>query len=131
VLSAFDITSDKIEEVVVAPMEENGKDLPLGKNLGDYVNSKGRMVVDHFVQREAARRIVEVGSERFFGLSGYVSDPRQTNLGVRTYEYERLAMLMSIVQNVFIDNNWVANEYLERCKKGQWTKPSDDEALKC
>lgn len=46
-LSAFDITSDKIEEVVVAPMEENGKDLPLGKNHGDYVNSKGRMVVDH------------------------------------------------------------------------------------
>jgi hypothetical protein len=67
--------------------------------------------------------------ERFFGLSGYVSGPRQTNLGVRTYK--RLAMLTSIVQNVFIDDNWVANEYLERCKKGKWTKKNDDEALKC
>jgi len=58
-----------------------------------------------------------------------VSGPRRTNLGVRTYE--RLAMLTSIVQNVFIDDNWVANEYLERCKKGSWTKKSDDDALKC
>ena len=40
-------------------------------------------------------------------------------------------MLTSIVQNVFIDDNWVANEYLERCKKGKWTKTNDDEALKC
>ena len=40
-------------------------------------------------------------------------------------------MLTSIVQNVFIDENWVANEYLERCKKGKWTKMNDDEAVKC
>ena len=143
VLSAFDVNSDKIQEIIVAPVEEKGKDLPSRKNLGDYVDSKGRMDVlqffqDHktyfpnlwtIVQREAARRTVEVGCERFFGLSGYVSGPRRTNLGVRTYE--RLAMLTSIVQNVFIDDNWVANEYLERCKKGSWTKKSDDDALKC
>ena len=143
VLSVVDITSGKTEEIVVAPVEENGKDLPSGKNLGNYVDSKGRMDVlqfyqDHkkkypnlwiIVQREAARRIVEVGCERFFGLSGYVLGPRRTNLGVRKYEH--LAMLTSIVQNVFIDDNWVANEYLERCKKGKWTKKNDDEALKC
>jgi hypothetical protein len=45
--------------------------------------------------------------------------------------YKRLAMLTLLVQNVFIDDNWVANEYLERCKKGTWTKKSDDDALKC
>ncbi len=45
--------------------------------------------------------------------------------------YECLAMLTSLVQNVFIDGNWVANEYLERCKNCQWTKKSDEEALKC
>jgi hypothetical protein len=143
VLSAFDLNSDKIQEIIVAPVEEKGKDLPSRKNLGDYVDSKGRMDVlqffqDHkkyfpnlwiIVQREAARRTVEVGCERFFGLSGYVSGPRRTNLGVRTYE--RLAMLTSLVQNVFIDDNWVANEYLERCKKGSWAKKSDDDALKC
>jgi hypothetical protein len=71
----------------------------------------------------------EVGCDRFVGLSGYVSGPRQTNLGVRIYE--RLAMLTSIVQNIFINDNWVANKYLERCKKGKWTKMNDDEALKC
>jgi hypothetical protein len=143
VLSAFDMKSEKIQEIIVAPVKEKGKDLPSGKNLGDYVDSKGRMDVlkffqDHtkrfpnlwiIVQREAARRTVEVGCERFFGLSGYVSGPRQTNLGVRTYE--RLAMLTSIVQNVFIDDNWVATEYLERCKKGKWTKKSNEDALKC
>ncbi len=58
----------------------------LVKNLGDYVDSKGRMDVlqfyqDHkktfpnlwiIVQREAAWRIDEVRCEQFFGLSGYV-----------------------------------------------------------
>ena len=85
--------------------------------------------MDHCPAGEAARRVVEVGCEQFFGLSGYVSGPRRTNLGVRTYEW--LAMLTSIVQNVFIGDKWVANEYLERCKKGKWTKMNDDEALKC
>jgi hypothetical protein len=32
-----------MEEIIVGPVEENGKDLPSGKNLGDYVNEKGRM----------------------------------------------------------------------------------------
>ena len=47
----------------------------------------------------------------------------------RTYEY--LAMLTLLVQNVFIDYNWVANKKLKRCKKGSWTKKSDNDALKC
>jgi hypothetical protein len=50
VLSVFDITSGKIEEIIVAPVEENGKDLPSGKNLGDYIDSKGRMDVIQFYQ---------------------------------------------------------------------------------
>jgi hypothetical protein len=78
------------------------------------------------VQWEEARHIVEVGCERFVGLSGYVLGPRQTNLGVKTYEC--LAMLTSLVQDVCIDDNWVANEYLERCKNCQWIKKSDNEA---
>ena len=73
--------------------------------------------------------MVEVGCERFFGLAGYVSSPRRTRLGVRTYE--RLAMLASIVQNVFIDNEWVAKEYLRRCKNGSWKKGRTDDAVKC
>ncbi len=86
--SAFDVNSDKIQEIIVAPVEKKRKDLPSHKNLGDYVNSKGRMDMlqffqDHktyfpnlwtIVQREAARRTVEVGCEWFFGLSGMCQD---------------------------------------------------------
>ena len=64
-----------MEEIIFGPVEENGKDLPSGKKLGDYVNEKGRMDVlkffeehkKHFptlwiiAQREVARQVVEVG----------------------------------------------------------------------
>ena len=69
------------------------------------------------VQREVSRRVVEVGCERFFGLSGYISQPRRSMLGVRNYE--RIALLSSILQNVFIDAQWVApDEYLKCSKAG-------------
>ncbi len=59
------------------------------------MNEKGRMDVLKFFeedkkyfptlwiidQRQAARRVVEVGCERFFGLSGYISSPRRSRLG--------------------------------------------------
>ena len=50
-------------------------------------------------------------------------------MNVRTYE--RIAMLSTIVQNMYIDNEWVAQEYLRRCKQGAWTKEGTDDALKC
>jgi hypothetical protein len=68
------------------------------------------------MQREASHWVVEVGCERFFGLSGYVSQPRRSTLGVRNYE--RLAMLATILQSLFIDPSWVAEEYLRRSKAG-------------
>ena len=71
-------------------------------------------------QRESSRRIVEVGCERFFGLSGYM---------VRTYEC--LAMLASIAHTVHIDDALVAVEYLKRCKVGSWKKENTVEAVKC
>ncbi len=94
-----------VKEVYVGPTTKRGKDLPSGKNLFDYIDKQGRMCLVRFfgdhkdrfptlwihVQREASRRVVEVGCERFFGLSGYISSPRQTRLGVRNYE--RLAIL--------------------------------------
>ena len=45
--------------------------------------------------------------------------------------YERLALLSSIVNKVYIDPEWVADEYLRRCKAGEWKKYIDEEALKC
>ena len=81
------------------------------------------------VQREAARQVVEVGCEQFFGLSGYISSPRRSRLGVRTYK--RVAMLASIIQSVYIDDDWVAQQHIEHCKKRSWKKENTEEALKC
>ena len=132
------------KEIWVGPPDECGKDLPSGKNLFDYLcKVRGRMNILRFfndhqkifpilwivVQCNASRRVVEVGCERFFGLSGYISSPRRTRLGVRTYE--RLAMLASILKNVYVDPELVAKEYLRRCKSGAWKKENNVEALKC
>ena len=106
------------------------------------MNEKGRMNMlkfcgDHkkcfptlwiIAQCEGAQRVVEVGCEQFFGLSGYILSPRCSRLGVRTYE--RVAMLASIIQNVYINNDWVAQQYIEQGKKG-WKKESTEETLKC
>ena len=129
--------------IIVGPVLSRGKYLPSGKNLADYIDCRGRIYLVHFVgdhtryfptmcivvQCEASRRVVEVGCERFFSLSGYVSAPRRTRLGVRTYE--RLAMMASILQKVYISKEWVVKEYLRRCKKGAWKKENTEEALKC
>jgi hypothetical protein len=39
------------------------------------------------VQKKASTWVVKFGCERFFALSGYVSAPRRTRLGVRCYEH--------------------------------------------
>jgi hypothetical protein len=66
-----------LEEIIVGPVQDNGKDLPSAKSFETYVNEKGRIDVlkffdDHkkffltswiIVQREAARQVVEVGCE--------------------------------------------------------------------
>ena len=132
-----------VKEIFVGPATKRGKDLPSGKNLIDYIDKQGRMCLlcffgDHkdrfptmwiLVQREASRRVVEVGCERFFGLSGYISSPRRTRLGVRNYE--RLAMLSSILRVMYINPEWVAREYLTRSKSDTWKQTNDDESLKC
>ena len=113
---------EKTHEIIVGPVLSRGKDLPSGKNFGDYIDCRGRIDLVRFfgnhiryfmtmwivVQCEATRRVVEVGCERFFSLSGYVLAPRRTRLGVRTYE--RLAMMASILQKVYISKEWVAKK---------------------
>jgi hypothetical protein len=117
--------------------------IPFKFNLADHIDERGCMQLlkffcDHqkpfptlwiLVQKEASRRLVEVGCERLFGLSGYVSSPQRSRLGVRNYE--RLAMLSSIVQNVYVDVKWVAEEYLRCSKLNKWKKADDNDALKC
>ena len=137
------------KSIYIGPVLERKKDLPnqardgKKKNLADYLDERGRMDLVKFfsdfshifptlwilIQCLASIRVVEVGCERFFSLSGYISSPLRTQLGVRTYE--RLAMLASIVQNVYIDTHWVAQEYLRRCQAGSWKKENTAESLKC
>ncbi len=40
----------ELEEIIVGPVQENGKDLPSGKTFGIYVNEKGRMDVLKFFE---------------------------------------------------------------------------------
>ena len=54
-----------------------------------------------------------------FNLSGYVSSVKRTTLGVRNYKH--LTMLSSIMQNIFIDVDWVVKEYISKTNNGQWT----------
>ena len=128
--SKSSVLSGETHEIMVGPVTKKGKDLETTRNLADYICQRGQMKLVHFfkdhkkrwptlwivVQCEASRRLTEVGCERFFSLSGYISAPRRTRLNVRTYE--RLAMLATIIQNVYIDKEWVAEEYLRRCKSG-------------
>ncbi len=48
---------------------------------------------------------------------------------MRTYKH--VAMLALIIQSVYIDNKWVAQQYIEQFKKGSWKKKNTEEALKC
>jgi hypothetical protein len=80
-------------------------------------------------RKEAAIKGVEVRCEQFFNLSGYVSAPKRMRLGVRTHKH--LAMLALILPNIYIDKEWVANEYLRRYKCGAWKEKNTVEVLKC
>eukprot|EP00956_Cyclotella_meneghiniana_P033656 scaffold98044_cov37-Cyclotella_meneghiniana.AAC.1 len=127
----------------VGPVVSRGKDLPSKHNIADFLDKKGRLDIVRFfkvhkslfptlfiiVQREASRRVVEVGCERFFGISGYISQPRRSRLGVRNYE--RISMLSVILKCIFVDPELVAKEYLNRCKRGAWKKENTMESLKC
>jgi hypothetical protein len=136
-------SKDRAIEIGTGSVISEGENLPSGKNLVQYLDAKGRFQVLRFLKdhesqfpnlyvvarREASRRVVEVGCERFFNLSGYVSQPRRSQLGVRNYE--RIAMLSHLLNHVYIDPQWVAAEYLRRCKKGVWKKDNTVESLKC
>ena len=137
------LTKTKTFEIVVGLVKTREEDLPSGKNLADYIDNLGRfenlkLFLHHKVyfpvvwiqsQCEESRRVAEVGCERFFNLAGYVSSPKRTGLGVKTYE--RLAMLSCLLCKVYVDEEWVAQEYLRRCKAGAWKGKQDEESLKC
>ena len=40
-------------------------------------------------------------------------------------------MASSILNKVYVDVDWVANEYLRRCKTGAWKPENTRDAVKC
>ena len=47
------------------------------------------------------------------------------------YEIQAANGIAFIVHTVYIDNTWVAAEYLRRCKAGSWKKENTAEAVAC
>ena len=75
----------------------------------------------------ASLRTNEVGCERFFSTAGYVSSPRRTSLKVRNYEC--IATLRMNMQQVYIDEAWVVQQYLIFEKDNLWAKLDEREDL--
>jgi hypothetical protein len=57
----------------------------------------------------------KVGCERFFSIAGYVSNPKRTRLKVQ--HYEAIAILKRNMQQLFIDEDWVVQQYMQMKKK--------------
>ena len=66
----------------------------------------------------ASLKTNEVGCERFFSQAGYVSNPRRTRLNV--HNYEAMAMLKRNMQQVFIDEDWVVQQYMSLESSKGW-----------
>jgi hAT family C-terminal dimerisation region len=109
-------------------------------NLADFIEDDGRFNLLDFMELQknifpilhklvvcmSSIRTNEVGCERFFSTAGYVSCPRRTSLNVRNYEC--LAALRSNMKQVFIDEKWVVQKYLEMEKAKSWaTLDSNDD----
>jgi hypothetical protein len=133
----------KLIKLGVGSVSARRQDLPSGKNLADYIDKDHRMDILRFLsdhrtifpslfkiaQCEASRQTEEVGCERFFGLTGYVSAPRRSNLGVKNYE--RLSLLADILPKLYINPSDIATQYLMRCESGSWKKENTMDSLKC
>jgi hypothetical protein len=127
----------EIGDIRFGVVEERGDDIeanhPFKKcNLADFIDGKGYFNLVKFIGYNqqsfpfiyklaccvAALRVNEVGCERFFSIAGYVSNPRRSSLKVR--HYEALAMLKLNLQRVYIDEDWVVQQYMKMEKSKEW-----------
>jgi hypothetical protein len=124
-------------KVQVGIVEERGRDIeashPFRKcNLADFIDKTGYFDLVKFLAFNkqsfpylhklacciASMRTNEVGCEQFFSIAGYVSNPRRASLKVK--HYECMAMLKHNLQQVYVDEDWVAKEYLSTEKNKGW-----------
>jgi hypothetical protein len=138
----------EIGQIKFGIVEEPGDDIdanpPFNKcNLADFIDKTGYFNLVKFLGFNrhvfpflyklscclAAMRMNEVGCERFFSIAGYVSNPRRTRLKVR--HYEAMAMLKRNMQQVFIDEDWVVEQYkaLEKTKKWDSLEATNDQLV--
>jgi hypothetical protein len=59
-----------------------------------------------------------LGCERFFSIASYVSNPRQTQLKVK--HYEAMEMLKRNMQQIYINEDWVVEQYQHMEKTKGW-----------
>ncbi|KAL7524795.1 hypothetical protein ACHAWF_001091 [Thalassiosira exigua] len=113
------IKNGKAREIVVGSMLSCGVNLPSSLNFADYFGDKSslfnvlklKFFADHrgkfptlwtLVQCKATICKVKVGCACFFSLSGCISAPRPTRLGVRTYEH--MALLASNLPKIYVES---------------------------
>jgi hypothetical protein len=119
--------------IVEKPGEDIDATHPFKKsNLADFIDNKGYFDQVKFIgyNRDsfpfryklacclASTRVNEVGCERFFSIAGYASNPRRTSLKVR--HYEALAMLKHNIQKIYVDEDWVVEQYMTLEKNKEW-----------
>jgi hypothetical protein len=127
----------KIGRITFGVVEERGDDIDANHpfktcNLADFIDEKGYFNLVQFIGYNqqsfpfiyklacclAAMRMNEVGCERFFSIAGYVSNARRTRLKVR--HYEAMAMLKRNMQQIYIDEDWVVQQYQKLEKSKDW-----------
>jgi hypothetical protein len=120
----------EIVKIRFGVVDEKGEDLQATHpfkmcNLADFIDPNGHFDLIKFVAFNkqtfpfifklacylAAMRMNKVGCERFFSIAGYVSNPRRTRLKVQHY-YKAIAMLKCNMQQIFLDEDWVAQQYI-------------------
>ena len=129
--------ADMRHKIIMGMVETKGDDIRshppfIACNLADFIHDDGRFNLLGFMELQkdafptlykltvcfSSIRTNEVGCERFFSTAGYVSDPRRTSLNVRNYEC--LAALRSNMKQVYVDEDCVAEKYMQMEKNKSW-----------
>jgi hypothetical protein len=127
----------KLGDIRFGIVEERGEDIdasyPFKKcNLADFIDNKGYFDLMKFLGHNsqsfpfiyklaccvASMRKNKVGCKRFFSIAGYVLNPRRTSLKVQ--HYEALALLKHNIQKIYVDGDWVVQQYLQMEQKKEW-----------
>ena len=140
VLGAFDDNDgDPVEPIYAFGRVLNKrKDLPSGKNLGDYVDGSGhfdfvKYLSDHKKRFPACFHVgvgqisphisTEVDCESLFSQAGFLADSRRSRSDIRFYE--RLVVMAHRLKRIYCDPLLVRDTYMERYKNKDWDEAEE------